>query len=144
MADAKVRLFLLCLVRFVSDSSIEPSLDKQVFACPSCDQVGEQVWFNAYASPVNNPAGVPLRIQGEDLVRLANNPQFSPDVVEQKLAYWKRVNEGGVFLDRWAPVQSDILVAGLEISLCRACLASAIWLGGKLVCPPATDDASAD
>lgn len=136
--------FFFGLVTSVSDSSIEPALNKQVFSCPSCDQVGEQVWFNAYASPVNNPAGVPLRIQGEDLLRLANNPQFSPDVVEQKLAYWKRVNEGSVFLDRWAPVQSDILVAGLEISLCRACLASAIWLGGKQVYPPAADDASAD
>jgi len=128
----------------MNETTMAPALDRQVFNCPTCGQLGEQVWFNAYASPVNNPAGVPLRIQGEDLVRLANNPQFSPDVVEQKLAYWKRVNEGAVFLDRWAPVQSDILVAGLEISLCRACLASAIWLGGKLVCPPAADDASAD
>ena len=75
------------------------------------------------------------------LERLSKNPQFPPEVREQKLAYWKRVNGGDVFLDRWAPVQSDVLVAGMEISVCHSCGESAIWLGGKLS-HPAGDSAN--
>jgi hypothetical protein len=45
------------------------------------------------------------------------------------------VNGGEVFLDRWAPVQTDLFVAGLELSVCRECLATAVWLGGRRVHP---------
>lgn len=79
--------------------------------------------------------GVPLRIEGSDLERLAENPQFPPEVREQKVAYWHRVNRGEVFLDRWAPVHTDLYVAGMEVSVCRECMAAAIWLGGTLVYP---------
>ena len=112
-----------------------PDFQQTRFECPHCDCVADQVWFNAYASPVNNPAGVPLRIAGEGLAMLAANPQFPPAVREQKVAYWQRVNSGDVFLDRWAPVQSDVLVAGLELSLCRSCGQTAVWLGGERVHP---------
>jgi len=66
---------------------------------------------------------------------LKNNPAFPPDVLEQKLAYWDRVNGGDVFIDRWAPVQSDLLVAGMELSVCRNCNALAVWLGGERIWP---------
>ena len=105
------------------------------FTCPSCNELSDQSWFNAYMSPINNPAGVPLRIQGEDLERLRRNPQFPPDVLKQKIAYWNRVNAGEVFPDRWAPIQSDVLMAGMEISICHACSQAAIWLGGERVYP---------
>ena len=95
------------------------------------------MWLNAYASPVNNPEGVPLRIAGAGLEMLKNNPQFPPEVREQKVAYWERVNGGDVFLDRWAPVQSDLFVAGMELSVCRNCMAVAVWLGGKRIWPVA-------
>ena len=32
----------------------------------------------------------------------------SAEVREQKVNYWNRVNAGEVFLDRWAPVQTDL------------------------------------
>jgi hypothetical protein len=89
--------------------------------------------LNVYAEPVSNPAGVPLRIEGEGLAQLSQNPQFPPDVREQKVAYWNRVNNGEVFLDRWAPVQTELFVAGMELSVCRSCTALSIWLGGQLV-----------
>jgi hypothetical protein len=111
----------------------EPAFDRTQFACPSCGEHAEQVWLNVYAEQVNNPAGVPLRIAGADLERLAANPQFPPDVRDQKVAYWNRVNGGDVFLDRWAPVQTDLFVAGLELSVCKGCMAVAVWMGGKLV-----------
>ncbi len=120
----------------MADDAVAPDFQKARFSCPHCDRVTDQAWFNAYASRVNNPAGVPLRIAGEGLERLAANPQFSPEVREQKVAYWQRVNSGDVFLDRWAPVQSDLLVAGLEISVCTDCLGTAVWLGGHCVYPP--------
>jgi hypothetical protein len=112
-----------------------PAFTESRFTCPHCGQVADQVWLNAYASPVSNPAGVPLRIAGEGLERLAANPQFPPEVREQKVAYWNRVNGGDVFLDRWAPVQTDLFVAGLELSVCRQCLGTAVWLGGRIVHP---------
>ena len=84
---------------------------------------------------MNNPSGVPLRIAGADLVRLSQNPQFPPQVREQKLAYWNRVNSGNVFLDRWAAVQTDLFVAGLELSVCRNCMGTAVWAGGRMVYP---------
>jgi hypothetical protein len=118
-----------------TDQRVEPSIRQNRFSCPSCRQLADQVWLNAYASPVNNPAGVPLRIEGEGLEQLSNNPQFPPEVREQKVAYWNKVNNGEVFLDRWAPVQTDLFVAGLEVSVCRECMAAAIWLGGKMVYP---------
>ncbi len=117
----------------VDESDLAPALHRSRFNCPACDEVADQVWFNAYASPVANPAGVPLRIAGADLERLGKNPQFPPEVREQKVEYWNRVNGGEVFLDRWAPTQSELFVAGLEISVCRACLAAAIWMGGERV-----------
>jgi hypothetical protein len=49
--------------------------------------------------------------------------------------YWNKVNGGEVFLDRWAPVQTDLFVAGMELSVCRASTALAVWLGGELVSP---------
>jgi hypothetical protein len=113
----------------------DPAFDQTRFTCPGCGEVTDQVWLNAYASPINNADGVPLRIQGEGLARLAANPQFPPAVRDQKVAYWNRVNAGEVFLDRWAPVQTDLFVAGLELSVCRKCLATAIWLGGRRVYP---------
>lgn len=79
---------------------------------------------------------MPLRIEGEGLEQLSRNPQFPPDVREQKLAYWNRVNGGEVFLDRWVPVQTELFVAGMEISVCRACMGLAVWMGGKLVAEP--------
>ena len=92
--------------------SIEPSIERARFTCPSCAETAEQVWLNVYASPVNNPAGVPLRIAGAGLEQLRNNPQFPPEVREQKVAYWNKVNSGEVFLDRWAPVQTDSVRCG--------------------------------
>ena len=112
-----------------------PSFQSTRFTCPHCDEVADQGWFNAYLSPINNPAGVPLRIQGDDLRRLSENPQFPPHVRDQKIAYWNKINGGAVFPDRWAPVQSDVLMAGMEISICHSCSQSAIWLGGKIVYP---------
>ena len=117
------------------EAAITPSIKKTRFTCPSCSEVTDQVWLNAYASPVNNPAGVPLRIEGEGLQQLSKNPQFPPEVREQKVDYWNKVNGGAVFLDRWAPVQTDLFVAGLEVSVCKDCMVSAIWMGGKLVQP---------
>ena len=120
----------------MADADGSSDFQKTRFVCPHCKCVADQAWFNAYASPVANPAGVPLRIAGEGLEQLARNPQFPPAVREQKLAYWNRVNSGEVFLDRWAPVQSEILIAGMEISVCRECLGTAVWLGGGRVFPP--------
>ena len=114
---------------------VAPAFNLARFTCPHCQQLANQVWLNAYAQPLNNPAGVPLRIAGADLERLSQNPQFPPEVREQKLAYWKRVNSGAVFLDRWAPVQTDLFVAGLEISVCRNCMESAVWIGARIVYP---------
>jgi len=93
------------------------------------------VWLNVYAEPVSNAAGVPLRIAGADLERLRQNPQLPPEVRATKVAYWNRVNGGAVFLDRWAPVNTDLFVAGMELSVCRSCRATAVWLGGKMVYP---------
>ena len=116
-------------------AGIAPAFDRVRFTCPTCGELADQVWLNLYAQQVNNPAGVPLRIQGAGLEMLKRNPQFPPEVREQKVAYWNRVNSGEVFLDRWAPVQTDVFVAGMELSVCTRCLATAVWLGGELVRP---------
>lgn len=115
-----------------------PAFDRTAFDCPHCHAFAEQVWLNAYAQPVANPTGVPLRIAGEGLELLSQNPQFPPAVREQKVAYWNRVNGGEVFLDRWAPVETDWFVAGLELSVCRNCMGMAVWLGGRMVHPAST------
>jgi hypothetical protein len=114
---------------------IEPSLDRNRFTCPACQELAEQAWFSCYADPINNAAGVPLRIRGEDLENLGRNPGFPPEVREAKVEYWNRVNRGDVFLERWAPVHSDVFVAGMELSVCHACRQTAIWLGGEMVYP---------
>ncbi len=119
----------------MTDQNIQPSFKLTNFSCPHCDQLSEQTWFNAYANRINNPEGGPLRIAGADLERLSQNPQFSADVREQKVAYWNRVNAGDVFLDRWAPCHTDVFIAGMELSVCHACMSLAIWLGGKMVYP---------
>jgi hypothetical protein len=112
-----------------------PTFGQTHFTCPSCKEAADQVWLNVYAEPVSNAAGVPLRIAGADLERLRQNPQFPPDVRDTKVAYWNRVNSGAVFLDRWSPVHTDLFVAGMELSVCRNCRATAVWLGGKMVYP---------
>ena len=117
------------------EPAIAPSFALSSFNCPSCNELTEQVWFNTYANRINSPEGVPLRIQGADLERLSQNPQFPPDVRKQKVEYWTKVNNREVFLDRWAPIQSDLFVAGMEMSVCHACLKAAIWLGGEMVYP---------
>lgn len=114
---------------------VAPASNLARFTCPHCQQLASQVWLNAYAQPVNNPAGVPLRIAGADLERLSENPQFPPEVRAQKLEYWNRVNSGAVFLDRWSAVQTELFVAGLELSVCRNCMATAVWAGGRMVYP---------
>jgi len=111
------------------------------FTCPHCHELADQAWCNAYASPVSNPDGIPLRIAGADLQRLAANPAMPAEVRREKVAYWNRVNEGQVFLDRWAPVQTDLFVAGLELSVCRQCLGLSVWLGGQRIAPAATGTA---
>lgn len=118
-----------------SDAPVPPAFDRTRFTCPTCGQLADQVWLNAYAEPVNNPAGMPLRIAGEGLEQLQRNPRFPPAVRDQKVAYWNRVNGGEVFLDRWAPAQTELLVAGLELSVCRRCTGVAVWLGGRMVLP---------
>ncbi len=115
----------------------QPSHQLARFTCPGCKALADQAWFNCYADQISNAVGVPLRIQGEDLERLSQNPQFPPAVREQKVAYWNRVNNGEVFLDRWAPIQSDLFVAGMELSVCHACMQVAIWLGGEMIYPAA-------
>jgi hypothetical protein len=124
----------------VTEKTIEPSFKLTSFTCPHCNQVSEQAWFNTYANRISNPEGVPLRIQGADLERLSKNPQFPPEVREQKVEYWNKVNDGEVFLDRWAPVHSDLFVAGMELSVCHSCMGAAIWLGGKIVYPCQNDE----
>lgn len=126
----------------MADSSTDrpqpPAFDRARFTCPACHALADQVWLNAYAERVSNPAGIPLRIAGEGLEQLKQNPAFPPAVRDQKVAYWDRVNAGEVFLDRWAPVQTDLFVAGLELSVCRHCMGVAVWLGGRMVHPPAS------
>ena len=122
-------------LRNFMESVIEPSLNSNRFTCPRCDEEADQVWLNVYAAPVSNSTGVPLRIEGEGLQLLSQNPQFPPDVRDQKVAYWNKVNSGEVFLDRWAPVQTDLFVAGMELSVCRSCAGLAVWLGGDLAWP---------
>jgi hypothetical protein len=112
-----------------------PEFGQTHFTCPSCKEPADHVWLNVYAEPVSNEAGVPLRIAGADLERLRQNPQFPPEVRDTKVAYWNRVNSGAVFLDRWAPVHTELFVAGMELSVCRRCRATAVWLGGKMVYP---------
>jgi hypothetical protein len=85
------------------NTGIAPAFNLARFTCPSCHELADQVWLSVYAAPISNPAGVPLRIAGADLERLGQNPQFPPQVREQKLAYWNKVNSGTVFLERWAP-----------------------------------------
>ena len=119
----------------MTEQGIEPSFELSRFNCPSCNELAEQAWFNTYANRINSPEGVPLRIQGADLKRLSQNPQFPPDVRKQKVEYWTKVNNREVFLDRWAPIQSDLFVAGMEMSVCHDCLKAAIWLGGEMVYP---------
>lgn len=119
----------------MSPQSDKPALDSSAFVCPSCNQLSDQAWFNTYANRISNAEGVPLRIQGADLGRLSENPQFPPEVRKQKVEYWSKVNAGEVFLDRWAPIQSDLFVAGMELSVCHNCLQAAVWLGGKIVYP---------
>ncbi|MBL8199746.1 MAG: hypothetical protein JNK40_02130 [Chromatiales bacterium] len=118
-----------------SDTHAHPAFDRARFTCPACHELADQVWLNAYASQVSNPAGVPLRIAGAGLEQLKQNPGFPPPVRDQKVAYWNRVNAGEVFLDRWSMVQTDLFVAGLELSVCRRCMAVAVWLGGRMVYP---------
>lgn len=113
------------------------SFGKVHFTCPVCGQPADHVWLNAYAVPVTNAEGVPLRIAGADLERLRQNPQLPPEVRAMKVAYWNRVNDGEVFLDRWTPVQTELFVAGMELSVCLACRATAVWLGGRRIHPPA-------
>jgi len=113
----------------------QPSIKEKSFVCPHCQTESDQTWANAYASPIQSPQGVPLRIEGEGLEMLKQNPQFPPEVRDQKVAYWNKVNQGEVFLDRWAPVQTDLFVAGMELSICHNCSGIAIWLGGKMVHP---------
>jgi hypothetical protein len=119
----------------MSDQTVEPNFQSTRFTCPGCNKLTEHAWFNTYANQIFNAEGYPLRIAGEGLKMLANNPQFPPEVREQKVAYWNRVNSGEVFLDRWAPVQTDLFVAGLELSVCHECLQAAVWLGGKMFYP---------
>lgn len=116
-------------------TDIEPSIEARRFTCPHCQELTDQVWLSVYAEPISNPAGVPLRIAGAGLEQLRHNPQFPPDVRERKVNYWNRVNNGEVFLDRWAPVQTDLFVAGMELSACRRCMGLAVWLGGERVSP---------
>lgn len=117
------------------DTRITPAFHLTCFSCPHCHELADQVWLSLYAEPVRNPAGVPLRITGADLERLSRNPQFPPQVRAQKLAYWNKVNSGAVFLDRWAPIQSELFVAGMELSACRNCMGTAVWIGGQMVYP---------
>ena len=35
----------------------------------------------------------------------------------------------------WAPVQTDLFVAGLELSVCRNCMETAVWIGARMVWP---------
>ena len=125
----------------MTEAKIAPSFKLTRFNCPSCNKLSEQTWFNTYANQIHNQEGVPLRIQGADLERLSHNPQFPPEVREQKVEYWNKVNNGEVFLDRWAPVNTDVFVAGMELSVCHACMKPAIWLGGKIVFPRPHADA---
>jgi hypothetical protein len=120
----------------VTEQTIEPSFKLARFTCPGCNQLADQAWFNIYANQITNAEGVPLRIQGPDLERLSQNPQFPPEVRKQKVEYWNKVNSGEVFLDRWAPVQTDLFVAGLEISVCHACKSTAVWMGASMVQRP--------
>lgn len=115
--------------------AIPPALDRTQFTCPACYALTDHAWLNAYAAPISNPDGVPLRIAGEGLAQLAANPRFPAGVREAKVAYWNRVNRGEVFIDRWVPVHSEALVAGLELSVCVQCQGTAVWLGGKMVYP---------
>jgi len=119
----------------MTDTPIPPDFQSNRFTCPSCEKTADQAWFNTYANQITSPEGYPLRIQGAGLEMLSQNPQFTPEVRKQKVAYWNRVNNGEAFLDRWAPVQTDLFVAGMEVSVCHECLQAAIWLGGKMVYP---------
>jgi hypothetical protein len=112
-----------------------PSFQSTRFTCPGCNELHDQTWLNAYADKVHNPAGVPLRIEGAGLEQLSQNPQFPPEVRDQKVEYWNKVNNGAVFLDRWAPVQTDLFVAGMELSVCNSCMQLAVWLGGEMIYP---------
>ncbi len=119
----------------MSAPPVPPAFDRARFTCPTCHELADQVWLNAYGSAISSPAGVPLRIAGDGLEQLRQNPRFPPPVRDQKVAYWNRVNGGEVFLDRWAPVQTDIFVAGMELSVCHHCAGLAVWLGGRMVYP---------
>ena len=119
----------------MTNEHIEPDFQSKRFTCPSCEKLTDQAWFNTYANQITSPEGFPLRIQGAGLEMLSQNPQFPPEVRTQKVAYWNKVNNGKVFLDRWAPVQTDLFVAGMEVSVCHECMQAAVWLGGKMVYP---------
>ncbi|MCC5793183.1 MAG: hypothetical protein JJT85_00420 [Chromatiales bacterium] len=112
-----------------------PAFNSRHFTCPHCQQLADQAWLSCYGQPVTNPEGLPLRIAGEGLKQLASNPAMPPEVREQKVAYWNRVNAGEVFLERWAPVQTSLFIAGMEASVCLACHGVAVWLGGECIYP---------
>ena len=119
----------------MTDEYLEPAIDSRRFSCPHCGVLAQQSWFNLYADPINSPSGVPLRLDETGLQQLRDNPMFTEAVRRQKVDYWERVTGGEVFLDRWAPCQSDIFLTNTAVSGCHSCGQPAIWLRDRIIFP---------
>ncbi|HVR48799.1 MAG TPA: DUF4145 domain-containing protein [Pseudorhodoferax sp.] len=124
-------------------SGKQPSTAEQSFSCPHCGAYTSQTWGNCHGEVIGREDGAtPLRVSRQKVEELEKSLSRIRDddergQTEKSVAWAKRVLLGRPFTERMPNKYVPYRVDNLFTSKCYVCSEMAIWVGDKIVYPPA-------
>lgn len=118
--------------------TIPPSVTAHAFNCPHCSVLTTQFWYDILGDAIDGNQRTPSIPKKNEREKIARAEDVKPEVKERLLQYLLNMESGQPFREH---LQSSVYayerIHNLFVSQCYACQRIALWVGEKLVYPPA-------
>ena len=105
------------------------------FNCPHCGAMAHQSWSHLHASPYDDGI-LPTHSVRPDLAERVNAlPDVDDDTRRQIILHYRRIAEGGIFLDEQVEKVEVAKVHNLDLARCFSCRKFSVWRFGSLIHP---------
>lgn len=120
----------------MAKKSVVPSIKEVAFDCPHCGAYTAQTWFDLSADQRPSDSRLPS-LPGPDVIQsIERERDLSEETKARFLAYFKKIQSGGVFLERTEKTKYlNLDVENLFLSKCFTCGEIAVWVHDRPIFP---------
>lgn len=117
--------------------SVPPSINETAFDCPHCGAYTTQTWFTSFATLIDGETRTPFIGDEDSLKSISSDKSLTPEIREKATEYFKKMLEGGVFLEHIEKSLYRYFSAhNIFLSKCFNCKKIAVWVHDRLLFPP--------